>query len=190
MSEIWKDVVEFEGFYQVSNIGNFRRHPDKQSKSKYRKVLPLERKTHINKLGYPYATLCKDNIASKKTLHQLVAAAFIPNFQYGMVVNHLDGDKQNNALSNLDVCSHQVNNLHAHRTGLVSKPGKISNFHNVYPQFSRDGKSIIAYSARIKDMYKTVYYKRFKTELEAAQAVDAYLNRIGDTQRSRNFSTP
>jgi hypothetical protein len=103
MSEIWKDVVEFEGFYQVSNIGNFRRHPDKQSKSKYRKVLPLERKTHINKLGYPYATLCKDNITSKKTLHQLVAAAFIPNFQYGMVVNHLDGDKQNNALSNLDV---------------------------------------------------------------------------------------
>ena len=203
MFENWKDVVDYEGLYQVSSLGKIRRHPDKQSKNKYRTVKTLERKVHENKLGYLYATLCKDTVTVKKTVHQLVLAAFNPNFSYGNVVNHKDGNKHNNTLENLEACTHQGNNLHAHKTGLTPKPGKTSKFHNVYPQYSRDGKTITSYSARIKDMYETVYYERFKTEEEAmpedeaptieeeaAYAVDSFLNKIGDTQRSRNFLTP
>lgn len=189
MSEYWKDVIDFEGLYQVSNFGNLRRHPDKQSTYKYRVPKSLERKTHVNKLGYLYATLCKNNISSKKTVHQLVAAAFITGFEYGMIINHLDGDKQNNTLSNLEICTYQDNNLHAHKNGLTIKPGE-SKFHNVYIQTSRDKTRVTGYAARVKDMYETIYYERFNTEEDAARAVDSFLNSIGDTRRNRNFPTP
>ena len=189
MCEIWKDVVSFEGLYQVSNLGGFRRHPDKQSKNKYRNTMSLERKTHMNRLGYLYATLCKNNISSKKTIHQMVAAAFIPNFEYGDIVNHLDGDKLNNAVSNLEACTYQDNNLHAHKNGLTPKPGK-SQYHNVYTHTSRNKERVVSYSARVKDMYETVYYEKFDTEEDAAKAVDRFLDSINDTRRNRNFPIP
>lgn len=189
MCEVWRDVVDFEGLYQISNLGGFRRHPDKQSRCKYRTPKSLERRTHLNRLGYLYATLCKGNISSKKTIHQMVAAAFIPGFKYGMTVNHLDGEKLNNAVSNLEMCTAQDNNLHAHKVGLQVKPGK-SRYHNVRTHYSRDKARIVSYAARVKNMYETIYYERFDTEEEAAKAVDAFLDSIGDTRRNRNFPTP
>ena len=187
MSEIWKNIVEFEDLYQVSSFGNIRRHPDKQSKNKYRKPKELVRKTAINYLGYAYATLCKNNCPVKKTVHQLVAAAFIPGFKYGMVVNHLDGNKLNNSVSNLEKVTYQDNNLHAHKTGLMPKPGK-SIYRNVYISLKRDQVTPV-YFAKVKDMYKTVFYQRCESEIEAAKAVDKYLDSINDTKRGRNFPT-
>lgn len=190
MLEIWKDVVEFEGLYQVSDHGNVRRHPDKQSKYKYRTVKPLSRAVTPNRLGYLYASFYKDGKTIKKTVHQLVAAAFIPGFQYGDAVNHEDGNKQNNSLDNLIPCTPQVNNLHAHRTGLMPKPGA-SKYHNVHIRLSRyKEKTYTYYVAKVKDMGKILINKQFTCEVEAAKAVDAFLDSIGDTHRARNFSKP
>ena len=190
MNEVWKDIVDFEGLYQVSSLGAVRRHPEKQSTNKYRTPKPLKRALHENRLGYLYATLCKNNKSCKKTVHQLVAVAFIPNADYGCVVNHLDGNKQNNALSNLEVTTTQGNNLHAHKTGLTPKPG-VSVYHNVHIRRRKNKDSVlIRYVAKVKDDYKILLNKQFDCEIEAAKAVDAFLDSIGDTQRQRNFPAP
>lgn len=187
MSEVWKDVIDFEGLYQVSNFGSFRRHPDKQSKNKYRVPKPLTRKTQLNRDGYVLIDLCKENKKSKKTLHQLVAAAFIPGFVYGTEINHADGNKQNNAITNLIPCTSQQNILHQHRTGLSPKPGR-SIYHNVHIRLSRyKDKTYTYYVAKVKDMYKVIFNKQFTDEIEAAKAVDTFLDSIGDTERARNF---
>lgn len=187
MFEVWKDVVDFEGLYQVSNLGNFRRHPDKQSKNKYRSVKSLERKTQLNRSGYVLVDLCKENKKYKKTMHQLVAAAFIPGFTYGTTINHNDGNKQNNSVSNLIPCSTQQNVLHQHRTGLSPKPGQ-SIYHNVHIVSERyKDKTYTYYAAKVKDMRKIIFHKQFTDEIEAAKAVDSFLDSIGDTERARNF---
>lgn len=190
MQEVWKSVVEFEGLYQVSNLGNFRRDPAKQTPNKYRKPKPLERKTHLNRLGYLYATLCKQNVHVKRTIHQLVAVAFIPNAKYGDIVNHLDGNKLNNAVTNLEITTTQGNNLHAHKIGLMPKPGS-SVYHNVHIVREKYKDKIYTYyAAKIKNMGKIIFNKQFTCEIEAAKAVDAFLDSIEDTQRKRNFPKP
>ena len=190
MQEEWKDIVDFEGLYQVSNLGNVRRHPDKQSKNKYRTPMVLARKTSLNRLGYPYATLSQNGVTCKKTVHQLVAAAFIPNFSYGNVVNHKDGNKQNNSIDNLEACSAQDNNLHAHKMGLTPKPGN-SRFHNVRIRKSSYKNKVYTYfAAKVKDNYTVIFNKQFVSEIDAAAAVDAFLDSIGDTKRARNFPRP
>lgn len=190
MCEIWKDVFEYESLYQISSLGNFRRHPDKQSKNIYVTPKPLERKTHQNRLGYLYATLSRNGVMTKKTVHQMVAVAFIPNTKYGDVVNHLDGNKHNNAVTNLEVTTAQGNNLHAHKSGLITKPG-VSIYHNVHIRKSKyKDKTYTYYIAKVKDNYKILINKQFTCEIEAAKAVDAFLDSIGDTQRQRNFPVP
>lgn len=183
MLEVWKDVRDFEGLYQVSNLGGFRRHPDKESKCKYRNNKSLKRAMPLNKGGYVLIDLCKENIKYKKTLHQMVVAAFVKEFEYGTVINHIDGDKTNNRLDNLQPCSYQDNVLHQHKTGLSPKPGK-SKYHNVCIQNDR---GIIRYVARVKNLGKPVLNKTYPSEVEAAKAVDAFLDSIGDTRRNRNF---
>ena len=186
MCEIWKDIPDFIGLYQVSNFGNVRRHPDKQSKNKYVTPKPLKRSTHLNRLGYLYATLSKNGKSIKKTVHQLVGAAFL-NAGYGSVINHKDGNKLNNLVGNLEITTHQGNNLHAHKLGLTPKPGA-SMYHNVHIRRSKyKGKTYVYYVAKVKDNYKILINKQFTDEIEAAKAVDAFLDSIGDTQRKRNF---
>lgn len=187
MCEEWRDVVDFEGKYQISNLGNFRRHPDAQNKNKYVVPKPLERKTHINRLGYPYATLSLNNKNSKKTIHQMVAAAFIDGFVYGLEINHKNGIKTDNRVSNLEITTSQDNNLHAHKIGLMPKPGK-SIYHNVHIRKSYYKDSVyITYMAMVKINGKSVYIGQSKVEVEAAKMVDSYLDSIGDIQRNRNF---
>ena len=186
MCEIWKDVKDFENMYQVSSLGNVRRHPDKQSKNKYVTPKPLPRAVALNRFGYLYATLSKDGKSVKKTVHQLVAAAFL-NASYGEVINHKDGDKLNNAVTNLEVTTYQLNNLHAYKLGLNRKPGK-SAYHNVHIRHSKyKGKTYTYFVAKVKDNYKILLNKQFTYEIDAAKAVDAFLDSIGDTQRQRNF---
>ncbi len=125
MEEIWKDVPGYEGLYLVSNFGNVKSLPRKVS--------------YINKYGKETSTICGGNILSKtktgqgwKTdnyylsvmftvgnkskrmlVHRLVAAAFIPNPDNLPQVNHIDGDKTNNRVDNLEWCTMNHNMEHA-----------------------------------------------------------------------------
>ena len=182
LNEYWKDVVDFEGLYEVSNLGGFRRHTMLTANT--------VRKVHLNRLGYLYASLNKQGKGYKKTLHQLVARAFIEGFEYGDAINHIDGNKQNNALTNIEKTTSQSNNIHAHTTGLRSKPGS-SIFYNVHIVKEKyKDKVYVSYQAKIKDLGKVVFSKQFKNEVDAAIAVDTYLDSVNDTRRRRNFPKP
>ena len=179
MNEIWKDVVDFENIYEISSLGNFRRHSNNPRKAKYKK--------YINRLGYEYVSISKLGKKYNKTIHQMVCAAFIPNFKYGMHVNHKDGNKQNNCLDNLELTNHVYNNTHSHTLLTTTKRGK-SIYRNVSLNLDKRSKNPkIKYIAGISINSKRHHIGCFLNEIDAAKAVDNYLDLIGDTLRIRNF---
>ena len=179
MFEEWKDVVDYEGIYQISNKGHFRRNPDNPRKAKY----PL----YKNRLGYLYVSISHKTKKANKTIHQLVAAAFISNFKYGMHINHIDGDKTNNCIDNLELTNAVHNNTHAFTLPTTTKPGK-SKYKNVSIMLDKRHKNPkITYMASVRINSKRHFIGSFSNEVEAALAVDAYLDKIGDNIRLRNF---
>lgn len=113
MKEIWKDVVEFEGLYQVSNYGRIK---SLSNRSNHKEQIIM--KQNINNKGYMQLTLCKNRKQITKKVHRIVAEAFIPNPNNLPQVNHKDGNKQNNNVDNLEWCTNSYNQLHANKMGL------------------------------------------------------------------------
>ena len=111
MIKEWKPVVGYEGLYEVSNMGRVKSL--KRLRTKERIIAQFQ-----NHRGYARVTLWKDNSQKKYSVHRLVAEAFIPNPNNLPEVNHIDGDKQNNHMDNLEWCTRSENILHAYRTGL------------------------------------------------------------------------
>jgi hypothetical protein len=106
-----KDVIGYEGIYQVSNVGEiFKVFPERLRQNK----------THPSSGGYLKAVLTKDGITKHPTVHRLVANAFIPNPEDLPFVNHKDCDKTNNSVSNLEWCTRRKNIEHAVENGLFS----------------------------------------------------------------------
>jgi stalled ribosome rescue protein Dom34 len=186
MLEIWKDVLGYETHYQVSNMGRVRgKERIAPCKGGTRKVKEKQKKLFINKSGYQITTLSLDSKLATFTVHQLVAMTFLPGFVKGTEINHIDGDKTNNQVTNLEVSNASHNQFHAVRTGLRLKTGS-SIYHNV--SYINNPRSISKWAACIKHTGKSSFgWKTFKTELEAGQYVDELLDSIGDTDRPRNF---
>jgi len=106
-TEIWKDIEGFEGLYQVSNMGRVRSLDRKDARGNHRKG--KMRADECDRYGYRTVSLCRDGNAKHRLVHRLVAEAFIPNPDGLSEVNHLDEDKMNNAVSNLEWCSRPYN---------------------------------------------------------------------------------
>ena len=101
--EIWKDIVGFEGYYMVSNMGNVKSLNYRMT-GKEGILKPSD-----NGTGYLQVILCKDGKSKHCYVHQLVATAFCEN-PYGYTeVNHKDEDKTNNCADNLEFCSRSYN---------------------------------------------------------------------------------
>lgn len=110
MIEEWKDIKGFEGLYMVSSFGRVKSLPRQRATPKGGRYMTKETilKGFTNK-GYVYVLLYKDGKNHSKKVHRLVAQTFIPNPSDKPHVNHLDYDKTNNRLENLEWATCQEN---------------------------------------------------------------------------------
>lgn len=107
--EEWRDIPGYEGLYQVSSFGHVRRLFTQRQHKALGLITP---KAHQQ--GYIEYRLSKKGAKRKCVLaHRLVMAAFVGPAQDGQQVNHIDGDKANNHLSNLEYISARKNTAHA-----------------------------------------------------------------------------
>lgn len=125
MKEIWKWIYGYENMYQVSNFGRVR-SVDRYvycevSPNKLQHIYGKVLKQGTNHKGYPIVYLSKDGKQKTITVHRLVALTFIENPLNLPQVNHIDGDKTNNQVDNLEWCNNSYNQIHAHKTGLFPK---------------------------------------------------------------------
>lgn len=113
--EIWKNVLGYEGLYQVSNLGRV--------KSLCRKTRSgnISYKVRILKAGltdgYERVVLTKYGLRNTKKVHRLVAQAFIPNPENKPQVNHIDFNRSNNIVTNLEWSTQLENNRHSRNAG-------------------------------------------------------------------------
>lgn len=116
MEEIWKDIEEYKGIYEVSNLGNVRRieYFDKKHYKWRKRTI----KGRLNSKGYLQVSLSKNGKVKNEYIHRLVAHAFIQNPNKLPQINHIDGNKQNNNADNLEWYTCKDNIKHAVDNGL------------------------------------------------------------------------
>lgn len=110
IKEIWKET-NISGYF-ISNLGRL--------KGRSGKIMKLR----INKNGYYTISLKpngKNEKAKTRRIHQFVAEAFIPNPNNYSCINHIDGNKLNNKVDNLEWCTPKYNTIHAYKNNLINK---------------------------------------------------------------------
>lgn len=112
-NEIWRPVVGAEGFYSVSDLGRVRREISFMCKK------PRLLKLSLNCQGYISVSIHFNHIYKFSKVHRLVAIAFLPNPESKPCVNHKDGIKTNNRVSNLEFVTYKENTQHAVKEGLM-----------------------------------------------------------------------
>ena len=133
--EIWKDINNYEGLYQVSSFGNiksFKRHKEGRL---------LKPGKYSN--GYLFVHLCNESgVKTSHSTHRLVAEAFIPNPNNLPQVNHKNGIKTCNEVWNLEWCTASDNMRHTVNTGLVKNHCKI-----IRPVLVKKGRQILSFDS-------------------------------------------
>lgn len=139
--EEWKDIRGFEGFYQISWDGNVR------SLDRFDGIRDLEGqpiKPNLKQNGYLQVGLRKKGKRKWELIHRLVAIHFIDNPENKPQVNHIDGNKQNNSIYNLEWVTSQQNMRHAHANGLMKMPkGEEHVNYGVFGEKSKSAKKVV-----------------------------------------------
>jgi hypothetical protein len=138
---------KIQGFenYEVDELGQVWSLPKKT-----RKGTRLIKALRHPKTGYMYLDLCKDGGIKKFTVHRLVALAYLPNPENKPQVNHINGDKTDNRLENLEWCTRSENQKHSIDIGLRSTKGvknsqcKLTEQDVLYIRNSKENGSILA----------------------------------------------
>lgn len=108
MKEIWKEILGYEGLYEVSNLGKVRN-------MKTGRIL----KPRKNTRGYLYLNLYKKGTRKTAKVHRLVSQAFLPNLTNLPQVNHKDENKTNNCVDNLEWCTAQYNSTYSNSKPII-----------------------------------------------------------------------
>ena len=149
--EVFRDVLGYEGLYQVSNYGRVKSLERKNIfycglRKKHLERPTKEKILNYNKSNRGYLQVCltKDGKPKTYTVHRLVAKAFLPNLKNKKQVNHIDGNKENNNIDNLEWVTSSENNKHAFITGL-NKPHNMRkvNQYDLQGNFIKQWNSII-----------------------------------------------
>lgn len=168
MVEVWKDVVGYEGYYQVSNFGRIYSLPRKHTKGGFRKF-------RYDKDGYARVDLYNDTNKGKVFgVHRLVAIAFIPNPNELPMINHKDENPKNNRADNLEWCNCVYNNNYGTRNIRISltqksregRKGKENPRARKVYQFDKKGNFIKVWEC-INDALKTISEKAQATNISA-----------------------
>ena len=150
MNEIWRDIQGYEGIYMVSNQGNVLSVNFGSMHSGKPKVMKLSKSSS----GYLHVQLYKNGVAKTLLVHTLVANAFIPNPDCLPEVNHKDGDKTNNTVSNLEWVTKSQNTIHAIKNNFrpvnhsLGKKGKDCKTSKPVEQYNLDGSFIRLWDSR------------------------------------------
>ena len=159
MIEIYKDVIGYEGVFQVSNLGNVKSY--RNSKERQLKLVK-------NYAGYLVVCLSINNTKKVRKVHQLVAESFLNHKRCGMelVVNHIDFDKTNNKLDNLEIITNRENSNRKHL-----KSSSIYTGVYWYKKYNK-WKSHIVLNGKQKHL------GYFTNELDASKAYQLELSKI------------
>lgn len=144
MKEIWKDIKNYEGLYQVSNLGNVKRIKFINNKVQKQKEYLLKPLKNV----YLQVALSKNGKVKRKNIHRLVAEAFIPNSNNYNCVNHKDENKHNNNIDNLEWCTHKYNMNYGTIKNKISQSHKKENYkkRKCVIQYDRDMNFIKEYN--------------------------------------------
>ena len=119
VDEEWRDIVGYEDYYMVSNIGRVKSKDRirENGKGAYLHKGRILKQTNTS-TGYKSVKLCLDGKDKTFKVHRLVAIAFIPNTDNKPFINHIDGNPLNNTLDNLEWVTNRENIIHAIESGL------------------------------------------------------------------------
>ena len=157
--ETWRPAEGYEHLYQVSNYGRVksvdRTETCKNGVIRFRKGMVL--KPHQNYSGYLWVSFCKNDVRKKKKIHRLVAQCFLPNPEGKPQVNHIDGNKHNNHVNNLEWVTPKENIHHAVENNL-RKTNKLSseNVLNIRASIN-EGVTVTELAEKHNVHYSTIY---------------------------------
>jgi hypothetical protein len=131
LEEVWKDIKNFEGLYQVSNLGRVRSLDRTVKNHLYRGKIMKP----VSNGKYLFVKLSKNGVYTRMSVHRIVATAFFKfDENSDLEVNHIDHNKINNKLSNLEIVTHKENMSKAFDFygGVINKYGKYKLIDKVY----------------------------------------------------------
>jgi len=179
---IFKDILGYEGLYQISNTG--------EVKSLYTNIIMKQKK---NNRGYHQVKLFKDGKSKDYLVHRLVAEAFLENLNedYNQV-NHKDGNKSNNNVTNLEWCNQSQNIRHAFDNGLMKPRYGIIPSEETKRKMSESRKGHKAYYHKLVaqiDINTGEIIKIYNSTHDAAKAIGCHHTSISEVCRHKKNRT-